>query len=89
MVQQTCRFAYKFHSHCTFYVHNDHFGDLSTLVAKFFDRFFSFCQAFFNEDYVTKNPGHKPFMDELKELIVDQVFIEELFYNVRSNTVSF
>ncbi len=30
-------------------------------------------QAFFNEDYIAKNPQHKQYMDELKELIVDQV----------------
>ena len=35
--------------------------------------FISSFQAFFNDDYLAKNPGHASFMDELKELIVDQV----------------
>eukprot|EP00794_Sanderia_malayensis_P005649 gene5649-6345_t len=34
-------------------------------------------KAFLNEDYVAKNPEHKPYTDELKELIVDQVDLLE------------
>eukprot|EP00795_Rhopilema_esculentum_P012407 gene12407-3070_t len=34
-------------------------------------------KAFFNEDYVTQNPMHSSFLDELKELIVDQVDLLE------------
>jgi len=34
-------------------------------------------KAFFNEEYLAKNPKHSSFMEELKELIVDQVDLLE------------